>query len=215
MHPDFWHERWQMGQIGFHEGKANEDLVAIWPTLGVVRGARVLVPLCGKTHDLIWLRDQGHEVVGVELSALACEAFFAEHGLTPAVDTVDRYRVWSVPGLELWQGDVFDIPDTATFDAVWDRAATVALPPDLRRRYAATLGQVTRRGGTLLLSVFDYPQDERKGPPFSVPPAEVDALYGPDFDIAPLPGTPPMQEAERARLGVSRASIDLYRLTRR
>src|SRR5687767_6239745 len=106
MHPEFWHERWQTGQIGFHEGKPNDDLVTFWPTLGLESGARVLVPLCGKTHDLAWLRAQGHDVTGVELSELACSAFFAEQGLTPAVETTGPYRSWSVPGLTLLQGDV-------------------------------------------------------------------------------------------------------------
>jgi thiopurine S-methyltransferase len=215
MHPDFWHERWQMGQIGFHEGKPNADLVAGWPGLGLPPSARVLVPLCGKTHDLIWLREQGHTVVGVELSALAAEAFFGEHGLVPDVTTRGPYTVWAVPGLEIWQGDIFDLPADGAFDAIWDRAATVALPPDLRRRYAATLARAVKPGGAMLLCVFDYPQAERAGPPFAVPPEEVDALYAGAFAISRLARAADADdEKEKLRLGVSRTSTDLYRLTR-
>lgn len=215
MHPDFWHERWQMGQIGFHEGKPNTDLVAGWPGLALAASARVLVPLCGKTHDMAWLRAQGHSVVGVELSAVAAEAFFGEHGLTPDVTTRGPYTVWSVPGLEIWQGDIFNLPADGSFDAIWDRAATVALPPDLRRRYATTLAKALKPGGTMLLCVFDYPQAERAGPPFAVPPEEVDALYAASFHIQRLARpTDADDEKEKARLGVSRTSTDLYRLTR-
>lgn len=215
MHPDFWHERWQMGQIGFHEGKPNAELVANWSSLGLRPGARVLVPLCGKTQDLAWLSAQGHAVVGVELSGMAAEAFFTEQGLTPQVTQRGPYTVWSVEGLEIWQGDIFDLPGDASFDAIWDRAATVALPPDLRRRYAATLATAVPAGAPMLLSVFDYPQSERNGPPFSVPPEEVHALYGSSFQITTLP---PLADAnpvqERTRMGVSRLSTDVYRLTR-
>lgn len=215
MHPEFWHERWQAGQIGFHEGKPNDDLVAVWPGLGLEPTARVLVPLCGKTHDLKWLHARGHQVVGVELSELACAAFFAEHGLVPSVETFGAYRAWSVPGLTVLQGDVFDLPETASFDAVWDRAATVALPEPLRRRYADKLTRVTRPGATVLLSVFDYPQAERAGPPFAVTPEHVDALFGREFHVERLHrAVEPSTEAERDRMKVSRASIDLYRLER-
>ncbi|MBT9555450.1 MAG: methyltransferase domain-containing protein [Myxococcales bacterium] len=215
MHPDFWHERWRTKQIGFHEGKPNDDLVAVWPRLGLRSGVRVLVPLCGKTHDLQWIHARGHQVVGVELSELACAAFFAEHSLTPSVEKAGPYQSWSVPGLTLLQGDVFDLPETDPFDVVWDRAATVALPDDLRRRYANKLAHVTRPGGTLLLSVFVYPQSERAGPPFAVPPEHVEALFGENFHIERQhrPADPSV-EADMTRLKVSRASIDLYWLTR-
>lgn len=213
MNPEFWRERWQAGQIGFHEGKPNEDLVAFWSTLNLPAGARVLVPLCGKTHDLAWLHAQGHQVVGVELSELACAAFFEEHGRTPERTTSGPYTVWRTPGLEIWQGDVLELPDDGGFDAIWDRAASVALPPDLRRRYAATLARVAKPGAQMLLSVFNYPQAERDGPPFSLPPEEIEALYATHFQITRIPAEHDMT-AEIARFGVAWATIDVYRLTR-
>ncbi len=186
MQPEFWHERWSSNQIGFHEGKPNDDLVAFWSTLELPPHARVLVPLCGKSHDLGWLRSQGHEVVGVELSEIACEAFFEEQGLKPTVAPAGAYTAWSVPGLTILQGDFFDLPTDEPFDAVWDRAATVALPDDLRERYAKKLAELVRPGGRMLLSVFDYPQTQRAGPPFSVPPVMVEALYAEHFTIQAL-----------------------------
>ena len=84
-HPTFWHDRWTTGQLGFHEGRPNAHLTRWWPTLGLAANARVLVPLCGKSKDLAWLLAQGHTVVGVELSPIACAAFFAEQGLEPTI----------------------------------------------------------------------------------------------------------------------------------
>ena len=71
MQPDFWHKRWQIGQIGFHQSAVDRHLKRYWPDLGLAGHSRVFVPLCGKSLDLVWLREQGHFVAGVEISATA------------------------------------------------------------------------------------------------------------------------------------------------
>ncbi len=81
MEPAFWHKRWADNQIGFHQGQVNSYLQTHWPALGLETGSRVLVPLCGKSLDLVWLAGQGYRVLGVELSRRAVEDFFREHGL--------------------------------------------------------------------------------------------------------------------------------------
>ena len=78
MQPEFWHDRWQRNQIGFHQEQVNPCLERLWPQLELPRGARVLVPLCGKSLDLSWLAASGFEVLGVELSQTAVEQFFSE-----------------------------------------------------------------------------------------------------------------------------------------
>lgn len=166
---DFWHDRWATRQIGFHEGRPNLHLVRHWPA----KGGRVLVPLAGKSHDLEWLAAQGHEVTGVELSPVACEAFFAERGWTPEVRPEGRFTRWSHGAITLLQGDIFDLE--GVWDAAWDRAAMVALPPAVRRRYAASMRE--RVAGPTVLVTFVYDQARRDGPPFSVPDAEVRALH--------------------------------------
>lgn len=172
MHPDFWHARWREGRIGFHEGTVNAYLRRFWD---VDPAARVLVPLCGKTHDLHWLAARGHHVTGVELSALACEAVFAEHGLRPIVSEDGAFVTHAAGGLEVLQGDFFAL--RGAWDALWDRAALIALPPELRPRYVAHLRSLLRPGARGLIVTLDYPQEEREGPPFSVPADEVRALW--------------------------------------
>ena len=171
--PEFWHSRWDSGQIGFHEGAPNRHLVARWP--GLAAGRRVLVPLCGKSVDLAWLASQGHEVTGVDLSGVACAAFFAERGLVPEERVEGRLRVRRAGGVTLYEGDVFDLD--GTWDAVWDRAALVALPPDVRVRYAAWLSARLRPDGRHLLVTFEYDQARRDGPPFAVHAGEVGELF--------------------------------------
>jgi thiopurine S-methyltransferase len=174
MERDFWLNRWREGRIGFHEQGPNPHLVRWWPEVG--GGARdVLVPLCGKSHDLHALVARGHRVTGVELSPIACEAVFAEHGLTPTREEGGAHVTWRAGDLTVLQGDFFDV--VGAFDAAWDRAATIALPPAVRGRYAAHLRSLVRPGGGVLLVTTDYPQAEREGPPFSVPPEEVLAAW--------------------------------------
>lgn len=214
MHPEFWHERWRSGRIGFHQTDYNETLTRVWPTLGLPAGSRVLVPLCGKTRDLLWLRDAGYDVIGVELSPVACAAFFEENGLTATTGPFSRFHAWRSERITLLQGDVFDLPPDLAVDAVYDRAATIALPRDLRVRYAQTIGALTRPETPLLLVTLDYPQAERDGPPFAVPPADVERLYGVDFDVKHL-GRRPGAEPQRLAWGVSHLASHDFLLRRR
>jgi len=185
MHPDFWHQRWQQQQIGFHQATPTALLQKHWPALGVPADARVFVPLCGKSLDMAWLAAQGHRVLGVELSRLAVEQFFAEHGLQPDIED-SRYGIRFRAGdIEIICGDVFglDAELLASCSAVFDRAALIALPPAMRQRYVGELHARLPGGCRGLLITLEYPQQDRDGPPFSVPEDEVRALYAETWDI--------------------------------
>ena len=111
MTPEFWHQRWQRGEIGWHSDAVNRHLTEYWPRLGVPAGACVLVPLCGKSLDMLWLAGEGYVVVGVELSEQAVAAFFDENGLNAAVTDLapHPFRRWSVDEITLLVGDFFDL----------------------------------------------------------------------------------------------------------
>ena len=185
MDPDFWLQRWHERQIGFHQDAPTPLLLAHWPALGLAPGTRVFVPLCGKSLDLAWLAGQGHRVLGVELAPIAISEFFAEQGLTPAIHA-SPLGVHHVAGpIEIIQGDAFDLDagTLATCGAVFDRAALIALPSALRERYAHELYARLPAGCRGLLVSLDYPPREKQGPPFPVPPDEVRALFGRDWDV--------------------------------
>ena len=188
MQPDFWHDRWRAGRIGFHQDKPTPLLLKHWPALGVAPGAQVFVPLAGKSLDLAWFASQGHRVLGVELSQLAVEQFFAEHGLEPEVRTSRYGRHYSAGNIELVCGDAFGLDAEALSGcgAVFDRAALIALPPDLRRHYVRELHARLPRGCRGLLITLEYPQHEKDGPPFSVTEADVCTLYGRDWEVEVL-----------------------------
>jgi len=178
MDTQFWQQRWREGITGWHEGTVNAHLQSYWPKLGLPAEASVLVPLCGRSEDLGWLADQGHEVLGVECSEQAVEEWFANSGVTPERKPQGALEVWSEGKLELLCGDFFEVDpqDTKQVAGWYDRAALIALTKEQRCAYAAHLRSLLPAGsrGLLLSLEFDAPA----GPPFSVAPAEVESLFG-------------------------------------
>jgi len=191
MEHDFWHQRWQEGRIGFHQHQVNAWLKRYWPKLQLAPGARVLVPLCGKSLDMLWLREQGHEVLGVELSDIACRDFFLEQGVAVTPVTVDNYHRRERDGITLLTADLFELPWEVFRDvgAVYDRAGLVALPPALRRRYAQRLCQRIGSGAAMLLVTLEFAGES--GPPFAVFEKEVRELFEPAFTVTRLAAETP------------------------
>lgn len=187
MDHEFWHQRWQLQEIGFHRDAHHQLLVDNFHR--VATEGLVFVPLCGKSKDLLWLLDNGYRVRGLELSAIAIEDFFRDHQLQPEITQRGAFTVYRVDELEIWHGDVFDITaaDLADVDAWYDRAALVALPPAMRERYAQLLKRVLPAGAHGLVVRIQYPTGSRQGPPFAVTTAEVQALFGQRFQIETLP----------------------------
>lgn len=188
MDPEFWLERWQTGRIGFHQQAANAMLARHWGSIGAPAGSRVFVSLCGKSLDMAWLAARGHRVLGAELSQLAVDQFFESQGLQPSVKRT-RHGLHHVAGaFELIVGDAFalDGDALASCAAVYDRAALVALPSGLRRRYADELLAKLPPGCKGLMVTLDYPVPEMSGPPFPVAEADVVALLGDTWELEVL-----------------------------
>ncbi|MEM7612432.1 MAG: thiopurine S-methyltransferase [Pseudomonadota bacterium] len=212
-----WHDRWQDNRIGFHADAVNAHLIAYWPTLDIDAQTPVFVPLAGKSLDMLWLRDQGHPVVGIELSPIAVRDFFAEADLEPSIEQVGELQRWHANGITLWCGDYFALcaQNIEGAAAVYDRAALIALPPDLRDRYMHHLAQLLPGGSAGLLITLDYPQSEMKGPPFSVPQDEVRALCASRFACNSLASIDVLQHEPRFReRGVTRMQEKVLRLSR-
>lgn len=185
MQEGFWQSRWQRDQIGFHRQQVNSLLMKHWPALQVPKGSCVFVPLCGKSLDLCWLAEQGYSVLGVELVEKAVVDFFTEQNLTPAVTQQGVFKRYNSSAITILCGDFFALSadDLAAVDAFYDRAALVALPDDLRRRYGAHLCAQLPKENVGLLMTVNYPQSQMEGPPFAVGPEEVEQLLGRDFTI--------------------------------
>jgi thiopurine S-methyltransferase len=187
MNPDFWIGRWERGEIGWHQSEVEPGLVA---HLGKLAPTRVLVPLCGKSLDLAWLASQGHEVVGVELSEKGIRAFFEEQKIPFTESTRGQFKAFVAPRLTLLQGDIFDLtPDSlgGPLGAIYDRAALIALPSEVRARYAAHLIKLVKgcwtRDFVQLQIVLERKPHDAGGPPHSVLESEVRSLYGNAYSI--------------------------------
>jgi len=171
-----WLERWNSGHTGWHEAHGNTALHKFWPKLAP--GSRVLVPLCGKSIDLLWLEQQGLDVTGVELSEIAVRAFFAESGIPFDIETGGGLPKFKARGrsLAIHCGDYFDYTE-GLYDAVYDRAALVALSPELRPAYAAHTTSLMKPAANHLLITLEYDQSKVNGPPFSVLGGEVQSYW--------------------------------------
>lgn len=218
MDPDFWLQRWNEGRIGFHRDEVMPLLEKHWPALGVPAGGRVFVPLAGKSLDMHWLAAQGHEVLGAELSPLAVAAFFAEARLAPQVSRdADGIHHRTGP-IDLVQGDVFALSAATlgAMDAVYDRAALIALPPAMRRRYVDEVYGKLPAGCRGLLITLEYPQAEMDGPPFAVEEAEVRGLFAPRWEVELLERRDILaQEPRFIADGVTALSTAIYGLRKR
>ena len=179
MEKQFWEEKWEAQELGFHLSFVHPILKRNLAAFDLPAGATVFLPLCGKTRDIGWLLEQRFRVAGAELSRTAVEQLFDELGQTPEITQAGPLERFAAGGAEIYVGDIFDL-EPATLgpvDAVFDRAALVALPEEMRQRYAAHLEALTR-GAPQLLITFEYDQSAMSGPPFNVSAEEVQRLYG-------------------------------------
>ncbi|WP_191833504.1 thiopurine S-methyltransferase [Pseudomonas fluorescens] len=216
MQAEFWHSRWNSNQIGFHQSRVNAYLQQHWPALGVPAGAQVLVPLCGKSLDMLWLAGQGLQVLGVELSERAVEDFFTEHQLQPQVTQDGVFKVFRCEDVEIRCGDFFALTaeDVSGCSALYDRAAVIALPEEMRKRYVAHLQTILTDSAKGLLITLDYDQSQIDGPPFAVTDEEVQTLFAAwhPLELAAhdvLEDSPKFQQA-----GASHLLERVYRLSR-
>lgn len=213
MQPEFWRDRWQNGEIGFHRDRVHPALARYWP--GIAGGGEtVLVPLCGKTLDMRWLAEHGHTVTGVELERCAVDAFFREWGVAPH----ERARADGLVELfgadvHLTAGDFFAFRPETPPERFYDRAALVALPQSMRADYLAHLAACVAPGAQGMLIAFEYDPADMNGPPFPVTEAELRAQ--PWFDVECLERADATAEyphlVDRGARGLHEA---VYRLTR-
>lgn len=165
-----WEERWREGRTGWHEESGNAGLKRHWRA----SGREVLVPLCGKSVDLLWIAGQGNRVVGVELSPIAVETFFDENELDFTVSNAGDLRRFDARDrdITIYCGDFFSLTSIRC-DAHYDRGALVALPGDIRPAYAAHVSSLLSKNAEQLLITLEYDATIASGPPFALDDAEV------------------------------------------
>lgn len=163
-------------------------LVTYWPNLKLHRGSTVLVPLCGKSLDMYWLTERGHRVIGVDVSEIAIREVMKHSGQSFTESSRGPFTVFTGGPLQLWLGDFLKLKARylSNIDAIYDKAALIALPPDQRKEYARVILQLCAPDTRIFQNTLEYEQTEMTGPPFSVRQNELQDLYGSRFRIRPL-----------------------------
>ena len=216
MDAEFWHNRWRDSLIPCHKERTNHFLKKYFHALGLADGDDVLVPLCGKSVDMRWLRERGCTVTGVELSDIAARDFFNEQEIAASRRQDGAFQILEGEGIKLLCGDFFalDSSHTANMSAVYDRAALVALPGQMRVRYVEHLESLLAPGVPMLLLTFEYPAHEIDGPPFSVGEEEVRALFTGRREVTRLESVDRLEDESRlAERGLTQLQEHAFLLT--
>lgn len=159
-----------------------------WTDLQPENISTVLVPLCGKSVDLLWLSKHADAVTGVEVSEKAILEFMEEHNRDWTKEKSGKFVIYKTGNIKFWCGDFMALParKLPRFDLIYDKAALVALPPQMRKPYAGKILELSNETTTYLLHHFIYNQNEMNGPPFSVSKKEISEYFGAFYDIRVL-----------------------------
>ena len=198
MNAKFWHSRWQEKRIGFNQSTVNPLLMRYFKQLNVPAGSRIFVPLCGKSIDMAWLAAQGYDVVGVELVETAVQEFFTEQNISPTVhqyadNPAIKYYQGQLSGqtITLWVADIFALSseNIGSVNGVYDKAALIALPADMRVQYSEQMHQLSANSPQFIITLA-YDQSKKAGPPFSISSEQIQQYYGDNYHISELTSEP-------------------------
>lgn len=216
MEAQFWLNKWQKNEIGFHLPKPHPWLVALWPQMFAQNPqAHVFLPLCGKTLDVDFFLQQGHTVTANELSDDAVVAIFERLAIKPQVTQWAGGKRYQAEGLIIYAGDFFTLSpsELTSVDWVYDRAALIALPQTMRQQYSQHLMQLCPSAQQCLITL-DYQQDLMSGPPFALSDEEVKQHYAATYSINELKSANIIEHEPRfAKNGLPELFQRVYQLT--
>ena len=209
---EFWHNRWHTQQIGWHRAVYNDMLIKHWPTINAVEGSEVIVPLCGKSLDMLWLAEQGYSVIGLEMVEEAVKTFFEENTLPYVTEKSANHHRYTSQNFTIYQGNVFNLEaGTLNADAWYDRAAMIAIDPSMRQAYVEQIRNQTKPGAVGLLITFAYPQEQMAGPPFALHDEHVFDLFSDGFEVECLETMSLDDDKDR---GLSSVKSTVFKITR-
>ncbi len=186
MQHEFWRNAWAKDKQGWHQATANIHLQKYWEQfVNDMTSEKVFVPMCGQSIDMLWLNDNGHSVVGVELDQGSIERFFDKHQISHSRTSLGSLLTFGSDRLAIHTGDFFELTTSHLYGAqlVYDRASLIALPKHMRQDYANKLRQLLIEKSKILLITITYDEKEMSGPPFSVSDEEVFQLFENGFEV--------------------------------
>ena len=162
--PDFWDTRFRGGVTPWDAGGV-PPILEIW-LKERTSPLRVLVPGCGTGYEVRAFAERGHDVLAIDFLDAALEAARRELG-----------KLASLVG----KGDFFSLQE-GPFDVVYERAFLCALPRSLWPDWGRRIAELVRPGGEL--AGFFYFDDNQRGPPFGIAPAQLKALLQENFQLS-------------------------------
>ena len=182
---DFWQQRWNLDQTAFHLPTVNPYLITFLNEFNTSPSSQIFIPLCGKSKDIAWLASRYYSVLGVECSEKAIKEFYQEQVKIPQKESIRKFESYRADNIQLLQGDFFDLDDKLLKDVslVYDRAALIALPVEMRKQYVTLLNKILPDVTNILLITLEYDQKTMNGPPFSVSTNEVEQLFQTKYNI--------------------------------
>lgn len=177
MEATFWFDSWEKG--GFYTSFHRHDIhpyVLKYLTPNELRNKTVLVPLCGKSVDMMYLGAFAEKVIGVEIVEKAILEFFQDNKLSYTQPDDETYVSGNITIL---RKDFMALtPDEiGPVDWVYDRASLVALPMSMREEYLYAIDRLTDIGTQSLVITLEY-FPLLPSAPFSISAQEVDTYYG-------------------------------------
>ena len=209
---EFWHGRWQSLKIGWHRKMFNDLLLKHWAKISAVENGNVLVPLCGKSLDMLWSAKQGYTVVGIDMVEQAVKTFFTENELEYESEDIGKHTKYSSQPFTIFHGNLLQLDaGLIQADAWYDRAALIAINPSDRKDYVDQIRKQTKLGAVGLLITFAYPQEQMQGPPFALHDDHVSDLFSEGFELERLEKIDLEDEKDR---GLTNVTSSVFKITR-
>ncbi len=183
MQNNFWINKWEVNQIGFHQDDIHKYLKNYWKKFIQdfnITGKTVFVPLCGKSLDMIFLKDNGFHVIGCELSEIACQSFFQENEIEYTVHEITNFKLFKSQSIELYCGDILNLTQLSPIDIIYDRASIIALSDTLRANYISKIKELDADFQFIITLEFD---NKEVGPPFSVSMENINNYYSDRYKV--------------------------------
>lgn len=171
-----WQGHYESNDLGWDLGQVAPPFVKLWQEKKLPVG-KVLVPGCGRGHEVVFLAENGFEVTAIDFSKGAVtylEKALQERGLS---------------GRVLHQ-DFFGLDDShdGIYDLVLEQTFFCAIAPRQRRDYVLNVARMLRPGG-MLVGLF-YNTDKEGGPPYNTTREDIETHFSGKFKIQQLDKTP-------------------------
>lgn len=157
----YWQGRYEAGTTGWDRGGASPALQD-WLRAGSLVPCRILVPGCGRGHEVVALARAGFHVTGVDYAPAAIET------LKTRLDAEGL-------SAETIEADIFAWETPSPFDAIYEQTSLCALPPGRWEEYEQRLASWLVPGG--LLAAAFMQTESPSGPPFACSPEAMRRLF--------------------------------------